>query len=216
MAKAWMNSVPVGSQKTLIEGAGPYRDPSGGVDLGGTTICRRWANSSTGTWGLTLFAAFWNGFVALFLAMSLHGPVTVNGKLYTSLEEAWKHDATMPVFLLFPLVGIFFLYLALAVWVNRTAVSVESGLLRITRGPLIWINGLVSIDGTKIQQLYVQVRETDNDGKRSTSYRVMAQVLNESDRCIESGLTNYSDARILEQWIEKKLGIVDRSVPGEA
>ena len=43
----------------------------------------------------------------------------------------------------------------------------------------------------------------------------MAQVKNQPDTLIERGLVSYSDARILEQWLEQKLGLQDRAVPGE-
>lgn len=42
----------------------------------------------------------------------------------------------------------------------------------------------------------------------------MAQVLNSEDVHIDT-LKNYSSAKILEQWLEEKLGIKDTSVPGE-
>ena len=48
------------------------------------------------------------------------------------------------------------------------------------------------------------------------SFRVMAHVMNHEDICIDDGFSNYSAARILEQWLESKLKIEDNIIPGEA
>jgi hypothetical protein len=56
----------------------------------------------------------------------------------------------------------------------------------------------------------------DDDDARAVGFRVMAQVHNQPDVRLENGLPSYADARILEQWMEKRLGIKDRPVPDEA
>jgi hypothetical protein len=87
----------------------------------------------------------------------------------------------------------------------------------ISRGPLPWRGRFVALAASTIQQLYVQqyVSHEEND-QPATAFRVMARLTDGRDIVIDRGMGVYSDARALEQWIEKRWKIVDRPVAGEA
>jgi hypothetical protein len=131
MARAWNR---VQGAKQQIEGTGSWRDPAGAADLTGHTVIRPWRRQRGGTWLFTLFALLWNGFLVASVSATLHGPLTMNGRHYDSLGEALRGDRTAPLFVVaFPLAGLFFAYLALAMWLNRTTVTIRDGNVELTR-----------------------------------------------------------------------------------
>ncbi len=205
-------------QKPILDSTGSYTDLDGYPDLSGNTIVRRWRSSGVAGRGyLTLFTLLWDAFIVFFVAMTLHGPITINDTPYDSLIEGLQNDEGAWVFLLFPLIGLVLSYFVLAIWINRTVISIQQDMLVVTRGPIPWMPLKIDIKLSELRQLYVQAYSsyTEND-RPVTSFRVMAQRLHGSDLVIDKGLNTYSDARILEQWLERKAGIQDCPVPGEA
>ncbi len=205
-------------QKPILDGTGSYTDVEGRPDISGNTIVRSWRGSgSRSRWFLTLFTVFWNGFIVVFIKTTLHGPVTINEKPYSSLIEGYHDDPTTVFFLVFPIVGIALTYIVLAMWINRTVISMDRDMLVVRRGPIPWPPLNVEIRLGELRQLYVQAYTSHSENDRPvTAFRVMAQRAQGGDLLIEKGVDTYSDARILEQWIERKAGILDGPVPAEA
>ena len=204
-------------QKPILDSTGSYTDIDGRPDISGNTIIRRWKDSgSQSRNSLTLFALIWNGIVMCFLLAIFDGSVRINGRTYLSILEAFYQDKTVLLFVLFPIIGIGFMYSALAIWVNHTSISIDYDTLIVKRGPIPWPPLKVEIRLSELRQLYIQSYSSYKENKRPViSFRIMAQIAQGSDILIEKGMDTYSDARILEQWIEHRAGIQDYSVPGE-
>jgi len=202
------------SEKEYVEGAGPFTDEHGQASIHGNTIVHKWNTKGRGF--LTFFAIFWNAFVFTFLSATWSGSVTVNGTPYKSLQHAFDNDPSVLVFLIFPAIGLGIGYVCAALWFNKTTIKHNYKGLEITRGPVPWPKSKVIISSSDIVQCYVQVYSSHSQNKRPIyAYRVVAQVLNGAEQIVEDGLPNYRAARILEQWLESKLDIEDKSVHGE-
>ncbi len=205
--------------KPYIKGSGPFVDNDGSSSLSGNALIRNW-------WSLSnlfsiIFAVFWNVFLYFFIKSSWNNPVTVNKVKYLSLQHAYQDNQIDIFFMIFPLLGIwlaFWLaYRSICYIVNKTTISLESGQLQITKGPLPWGVKKSPVPSSAITQIYVQQYSTHSrDRVPVISFRVMAHVMNQEDICIDDGFSNYSAARILEQWLESKLKIEDNIIPGEA
>ena len=208
--------LPIG-QKPILDSTGSYTDINGQPDISGNTIVRRWKDSgSQSRNSLTLFALIWNGIITYSIFMMLDGTVRINGRVYSSLIEGFYQDKTTLFFVLFPIIGIGFMYSALAMWINHTVILIDHDTLIVKRGPIPWPPLKVEIRLSELRQLYVQAYTSHKENKRPVVvFRVMAQISHGTDLLIDKGMDTYSDARILEQWIEQKAGIQDYSVPGE-
>ena len=143
-------------------------------------------------------------------------PVTVDGVQYESVLAAIEAHPMDPGLLIPPLLGGAALYLFLAMALNRTVFSVSNGSLTITRGPLPWRKSRQLFPIGSLTQLYVeQYSSHSRNGKRVLAYRLKAYQLNGPPITLDSAMTNSNDARILEQWLEARLGIRDQWVPEE-
>jgi hypothetical protein len=201
--------------KPVISGLGPYREA--GAVKGGAALVRPWRATTTGgIWSLTLFAIAWNGMVAVFATSAARSGVQISEHSYTSVSEALQHDPSIACFALFPLFGIVVGYLAVAIWINSTRLDLIANTLTIRRGPLPWRGRLVTMDTSTIKQFYVQeyVSHEENEVP-AKAFRVKARLSDREDILIDLGMRVYADARALEQWLEKQLGIVDQPVAGE-
>jgi hypothetical protein len=209
----WKTVEPEGAKPT-VPGLGPYREaaarPSG-------SIVRAWRGSTTGSLVfLTFFATVWN--VGVGAVMVEARGITIDGNFYPSLSEALgAHPSNVFIFL-FPLAGIVMGYIVLACWINRTVVTATMDALIVERGPLPWRNARVVVSASELVQLYVQAYTSHEENDAPiTAYRVMAnrRAGDGSPVLIDRGMKSYEDARALEQWIEERMGINDRPVPGE-
>ena len=200
--------------KPFIEGSGPFIDTEGNPGLSGNTLIRSW--SSPTTIFLILFSAFWNIFVNFFIISTWNNPITINRVRYLSIQHAYQDDPVVIVFAFFPLIGIGLAYISLCLLINKTTISLKSGQLHVRSGPLPWGFKKSPISTSTIKQIYLQQYSSHSINKVPViSFRVMAQVMNQKDICIDDGFSDYSAARILEQWLESKLTIEDKSIPGE-
>lgn len=152
------------------------------------------------------FCTFWDGFLIFWYAGFLSGTA--------DLEDA----AVLP-FLLFPLihvaVGIGLSYYTLALFLNRTTLTLRDGALVIRHQPLPW-PGARSVPTTTLSQLYVARRVNRTKNGTTTSYDLMAlDTQNIAERLLR-GLPSLEHARYLEQWLEDALHIQNRPVNGEA
>ena len=133
-----------------------------------------------------------------------------------SFSEAYAaHPITAAMFL-FPLIGLVMLYHTVAIWVNKTQMQIDAGEFVIKKGPLFWMPSEFKIPVSDIKQAYVQEYSAYVENKQPIiRYRLMVQRFSSGDAQIESGITDYSDALILEKWLEENIGIQNVSVPGE-
>ncbi|HEX8319918.1 hypothetical protein [Longimicrobium sp.] len=148
---------------------------------------------------LAVFSIFWIGFLVIWYAMAIDGPL---------------------IFQLFPLLhvaaGIGLAYATLAGFLNRTTITVERGHLSVRHGPIPW-TGNRELPADALEQLYCQEHVTHSrNGGTTIRYSVQA-VGKESRRKITlvSGLTDRDQALFIETQVEQKLGITDRRVTSE-
>jgi hypothetical protein len=203
----WTAIVPPGGRKPSVSSLGPYREPAVGA---GAALVRQWRSTTTGSiWFLTLFAILWNGILTAMI-VNLLGLQTigVNDHTHSSWGEVLRHDPWIGIFVVFPLIGIVVGYVVVATWINHTRIDLTSNTLIIRRGPLPWRGRFLALPVSAIQQLYVQeyVSHEEND-QPATAFRVMARLTDGRDLLVDRGMKVYNDARALEQWIEKRLGI---------
>jgi len=144
------------------------------------------------------------------------GAVLIDGKSHDSFGTAFSARPETSAVFLFPLIGLAMMYHCLALWINKTEVKLENGSLILTRGPLPWIPGKVIIPTVDIKQAYVQEYSPyAQNKKRVIRYCLIVQTFSAGDLVLETGISHYKDAHMLEEWLEKDLGIQDVSVPGE-
>jgi hypothetical protein len=189
-----------------------FTNVNGKPDISSDTLIRKWKPS----YFLLTFAGFWNIFLAFAFLHIWNGPLTLNGKNYSSIQAASEADPTMFFFLSYPVVGLIVAYIAAALIFNRTTISLKDGHISVSRGPMPWYPKRLIVSTSSIRQVYVEEYTSHSENKRPVIvFRVMAQISIGEDVCIDKGFPNYSSAKILEQWLESKLGIEDEIVPGE-
>jgi hypothetical protein len=122
------------------------------------------------------------------------------------------------IFALFPIlhvtIGVGLTYFTLASLMNRTRISVESGLLRIRHGPLPWLGNL-DLDTSTLEQLFCKEKTHRNKNGTSYTYEVWAVLRDGKSRKILSTSMEQDQAMFIEQKLEQALGIKDRHVAGE-
>jgi hypothetical protein len=112
-------------------------------------------------------------------------------------------------------VGVGITYSTLTGFLNRTTVEVSRHRLSIRHGPLPWV-GNRDVPGRQFTQLYGEENVKTNKGSTSYTYDLIA--LDREGRKIKllSGLTEKDQVLYLEQTLERRLGIEDTPVDGEA
>ena len=109
--------------------------------------------------------------------------------------------------LLFPLihvsVGILLTYMAITGLFNTTRIQITVNKLSIKHGPLPWPGNQI-IDAGQIEQLFCM------------KFAVHARLKNGKTIILIGSLSEYEQARYLEQKLEEVLKIIDVVVPGEA
>lgn len=201
-------------QKRFIEGPGSFLDLNGNRNISGSTIVRPWMSS--GGWSFMLFAVLWCGITsgAIYL-FSIATNIAVNGVKYSSLSEALNANPGMYSLALFPIVSVFLLYVAVAKVINKSTISITHNDLTISYSPLPWPKSDRRYFKADIAQVYVQEHRSNSNKGSRWSYRVVAQLKSGPEEVIENGFNTYSDAKILEQWLELKLNLQDAPVAGE-
>jgi hypothetical protein len=105
-------------------------------------------------------------------------------------------------------------YGLLVVLLNRTEVSLESGTLRVTRGP-VPMGGNRSLTREALSQLFASERVVRRRQGTTTSYELGAVLRDGRRLTLLGGLPSRDQVVWLEQTFEKRLGLVDRAVKGE-
>ena len=144
------------------------------------------------------------------------GKLSVNGTSYHSFAEAYAAHPIAAAIFLFPVIGLVMLYHTLAIWMNETQMKIEGGEFIMKRGPLFWLPSEIKIPVSDIKQAYVQEYSSYGDNQQPIiRYRLMVQRFSSGDTMLESGIMLYTDAQILEKWLEENIGIKYNSVSGE-
>ena len=216
--KEWKKSL---EKKRNISGAGPFLDQNGRPNINGNTIYLKWNRSLATTIFMTFFALFWNfiSWVMVWAMLYNDAPVTVNGAHFNSFSHAFAVHPWIAIFALFPLFGVIMFYGACCTWVNRTVFKFDGRYIGLSHGPLP-AGKSIQIDVGSINQLYTEMHTrtvtSKNRGRRTvTTYRLKVLLNSGGEKILFSQGASYNEVRILEQWFESKLGIEDRSVPGE-
>lgn len=172
-----------------------------------TVVRRSWRNVLGGAF-LLVFAVMWNGIVW-------------SGTVFSdALDFSCFNWFLLP----FQVIGLFVAYLALAMFVNTTTLTVSRARLLIRHGPLPFPGG-IDMDPDEIEQVFVDeqldmhrhTREqvhTVSD-RVSRSYRLQARLKDGTKKTLIRTLPDADEALWLEQLLEDELGIVDRPVRGE-
>ena len=178
-------------------------------------MVRPWRSANS--WLFMFFAVLWfSFFFTIMSVVSKNKIIIINKVSYHSWSEVLNKNPTIFIYSLLPILSIFFLYVALAKFLNKTTYSITDRGLSISYSPLPWPKNNRTYYRTEIVQIYIQQRiSRSKNGSTTRSFRVAAEFKNASDAVIESGFSNYSDARILEQWIESKFNLQDVSVADE-
>ena len=156
---------------------------------------RRWFSKLTVF--LTVFAAFWDGFLLIWFFIALK-----DGNFLMAAAGS-LHAA----------VGLGLSYYVLAGYLNSTLVAVNRENLIIFHQPLPW-PGTKTLKSSAVSQLYCRsVRSSSRSG--TLSYEVRALLSDGTDVKLLSGLIEDRQALFIEQEVERYLRIEDRSVNGE-
>jgi hypothetical protein len=147
------------------------------------------------------------------------GPVVLvfcvvwNGTLGTMMSSVVEDQGTAGLVLFVPFLisGLGMGYYGLALTLNRTTLSVGPERVELTHRPLPMF-GQASIPARSIRE--VHVREVFGK-KNSRSYAVHAVLDDGRSVRVVGSVTTRERARFLEDWLQAKLGLVDRPVAGE-
>ena len=113
------------------------------------------------------------------------------------------------------ILGVGFLYYALATWLNKTHIFVSQSAIEVKHKPLPWF-GNKRLETKKIKQLYSkrEVSSSTSNSRSSVSYHLHVISFDEDDMTLLK-VENSEQALFLEQEIEKYLGIKNLRVRGE-
>lgn len=214
--KRWEKISPT-EQKVHVTGPGHFVNPQVLRDISGNTIIYRWNESVGSTIFLTLFAFFWNAIAYGVVFMTMNGaPIRINRVPYPSLQAAFEANPFILIFLLFHLIGAMALYWCLSLWFNKTTFTFDGLTLKKKVGPFPYPGSSLTLSHSSVSQFYVQ-KSVSKSSKGAThiSYRVIALRTDGPEVEIHNASRSYQSARILEQWLEEKMGIEDRPIPDE-
>ncbi len=172
---------------------------------GELTIIRRWFSAMVVF--SAFFVLFWNTTIITYYI----------GVTFTILNrgEGFHITNAEALSLGFPLLhlllGIGFFYYTLCGFVNRTLIRVSFENLSVSHEPLPWF-GKRNIAVHDIKQLYCQQHKGN---KGSLSYSVNVITNDFTKIRLISGLGDSTQARFIEETVEKRLNITDEAVEGE-
>ena len=155
---------------------------------------------STATYFLAFFALFWDAFLIFWYA------------------SAFATGAPMISFL-FPilhlLAGIAITYTVVTNFFNKTKIDLIGDQLTIKHGPIPWFKGDKEVNINDIEQFYVKEIKKQTQNGSIYNYGVWGIMRDGSRLDLTKGVNMKSDyALVVEQKLEKYLGIVDRPVKG--
>lgn len=167
-------------------------------DLDEWRLTRRWFHPMA--FFLLFFCIAWDSFLIFwYSAVSGGGPASWIAILFPIAHVA---------------VGLGLSYFTLALFLNRTRITLRRDELSVSIGPLPW-RGSCSFDSRDIEQLYcMQI-----DGKKSDSkpsYQVRVRFSKGPDRILVRGMLELEVAQYIERAIENKLDLAPYAVEGEA
>jgi hypothetical protein len=167
------------------------------LEESGGTLRIQWKWQRVFGLALAVFAIGWDTFLVFwYLGISMEGPRALEMMLFPIGHVA---------------VGIVLPYLAAAFLVNETLIEVGQGQLTVSHRPLPF-PGNRTLRAQEVRQLFC-VERTGRKG--AVTFDVMAQLASERETKLVSGLPGAREARFIEQRIESRLGLSDRSVSGE-
>ena len=170
---------------------------------GAWEVRRRWFTPLA--FFLLFFCIVWDGFLAFWYV----GVVGDKG----------KPGGVEWMMILFPLghvaAGIGLTWYTVALFVNVTKVRIENDELRIWHGPL-WVPGNRRLAANQIDQLFCKERVNRHKNGTSVTYELLALLENGTRARLLKGYEELEEVLYLEQEIERRLGIRDRAMPGEA
>lgn len=198
-------------KKTHIEGPGSFVVPQGRKSINSTTIIRRvWDQSAINLF--VVISVFFAVAVFVNYVFLISKNLELNSVVYPTFGDAIKANPGLGTIFLGPLVCFALMYRFLVRIVNRSVFQVVNRDVIIQRLPLPWSGQYRKYSHEHLTQFYVK---KVFEGENGYSYSVIAQFNNGPEQVIENRFDNYADAKILEQWLEEKLGIKDQSVTGE-
>lgn len=171
-------------------------------DYEGLKITRKWFNLTAIF--LTIFCLFWDGFMVMWFAISIS----------TGAYEMAAFGSIHAI------VGICITYWCIALYLNKTTITVSSYLIKVHHSPLPF-PGSKEHNIDQLNQVFIKerVRTSHSSGEYSSSSRYYTYDIyildgNNKETKILSNLNDKSQALYIEQEIEKYLDIEDRYVPG--
>jgi len=172
-------------------------------DAGTWEVRHRWFNPVA--FFLAFFCVFWDGFLVVWYTIGV-----------TQMDEmggmAW-------VMLLFPLihvaVGVGLTWYTLALFINSTTSRHGRNDLVVRHGPL-WVPGNRRIPTGDLDQLFCKQRISRGKNGTTITYELHALLKNGERIKLLTGYREIDHVLYLEQEIERRLGIRDRAMPGEA
>ncbi len=167
------------------------------IQESGGTLRIEWRWPRIAALPIAIFTVAWDGFlVSWYSGLLTQGTVPVTMLLFPVAHVA---------------AGLVLPYLALACFLNYTYIEVGEGTLRVRHRPLPF-PGKKTLSTGDVRQLFCVERK----GRRgSVTYDVMAQLASGRETRLVPGFSTEREARFVEQRIESRLGLADRSVSGE-
>lgn len=140
-----------------------------------------------------------SAFMSVVVAM-----MALGGGLFASVR-----NGSTPATIVFVILLVFVLYGAIAKMTNHTIIELESGRLRVRHGPLPW-PGAVDMPASEIVQIFCDVMHRTRGS--IDHFRLHALLRNGERRMLLPVLGTGSEAQLLEDLIETRLGIADAPV----
>jgi hypothetical protein len=167
------------------------------IEDSGGTLRIKWRWPRIMAVPIAIFAAAWDGFLISW---------------YSGILSQDRMPVAMMVLpLAHVAVGLVLPYMALVFFLNSILVEVGEGTLRVRHRPLPF-PGKRTLNAADIRQLFC-VERTGRKG--SVTYDVMAQLASGRETRLVPNLSTDREARFIEQRIESRLGLMNRSVSGE-
>lgn len=147
------------------------------------------------------FALFWNGLLIPFIAVAL-------------AQGEWIIILFISLHLL---VGLGLLYYTIALFFNKTYITVSRQNIRIEHKPIpVPFYADRQVTTKQVQQLYLdKYVDSRTNGRPNFAYEVRALLNNKKRVSLVKGLKQYEQARYIEQEVERFLNIKDYPVEGE-
>lgn len=159
--------------------------------------------------GLLIFTILWNTPIVWtvyeFIKKVMKPSFIIQGDLANFLPYSF-----------YAIMGGSLFYYMLCSAINKTTFSVKNDILSVKKGPLPFFTEDVTLNISEIKQVYIQEYCTgERNHEPVIAYRLIAQVLNHKDVCLDKGIKKYDRAKMIEAWLEEKLGLRNEAVPGE-